>query len=96
MKLLSRRQIGILIAIALLLTLPLIAMQFTEEVNWTSSDFVVAAGLLLSIGLGIDIVLRKVKSTRYRLLLCAGVLFIGFLMWAELAIGLFGSPFAGS
>ena len=31
---------------ALLLALPLVAMQFTSEVNWTASDFVVMGAML--------------------------------------------------
>ena len=92
----NKRLTGILITIAALLCLPLIAMQFTEEVNWTLSDFVIMGILLLTVGLGIEFVLRKVKKTRDRILLCAGILFIFFLVWAELAVGIFGTPFAGS
>ena len=82
--------------IVLLLMVPLLAMQFTNEVNWTLSDFVVA-GILLSVtGLAIELVLRNVKSTKNRLIFCGIVLGIFLIIWAELAVGIFGSPFAGS
>ncbi|MGB4972677.1 MAG: hypothetical protein WBO32_08455, partial [Cyclobacteriaceae bacterium] len=52
--------------VGLLLLIPLVAMQFTNEVNWTFMDFIVAAILLMGTGLGIDFVLRKVERTPYR------------------------------
>lgn len=79
-----------------LLLIPLIAMQFTEEVNWSPGDFVVMGGLLFGTGLMIDLVLRKVKGTFPRIAICGLVLFVLLLVWAELAVGIFGSPFAGS
>lgn len=86
----------ILIAIAILLLLPIVAMQFTNEVNWTLFDFVVLALLLLGTGLVGELVLRKVKNQTGRIVLCVAVLLVFFLIWAELAVGLLGTPFAGS
>ncbi|WP_285269343.1 hypothetical protein [Kaistella rhinocerotis] len=81
---------------AMLLVLPLVAMQFTKEVNWTVSDFVIGGILLFGTAGIIDFVLRKVKSRRNRLILSVSVLLVLMLIWAELAVGLFGTPFAGS
>jgi len=92
----NKRLIGILVAIGLLLLLPLIAMQFTAEVHWTAADFLVAGGLLLSTGLGCEWMLRKVKNRQHRLLILMGILAVFFLVWAELAVGIFGTPLAGS
>lgn len=82
--------------IAILLSVPLIAMQFTQEVDWSLFDFMVMTVLLSGLGLLIELVLRKVKTLRNRLALCALVLLSGFLIWAELAVGIFGTPLAGS
>lgn len=92
----NKRLIIILIVVAVILTIPLVAMQFTTEVNWSLFDFVVAGILLLGTGLIIELILRNVKLLKHRILLSAIVLFILFLVWAELAVGLFGTPFAGS
>jgi hypothetical protein len=92
----NRRLIGIISAVGILLLIPLIAMQFSTEVNWTSSDFVVAAVLLLGTGLLVELVLRKVTTRRSRIILCGVILLVLFLTWAELAVGVFGTPFAGS
>lgn len=86
----------ILITVVFLLLIPLIAMQFTHEVNWGPLDFVVAGVLLLAAGLVIDLVLRKVKNTNYRIAIIIALLIALLLIWAELAVGIFGTPFGGS
>jgi len=91
----NRRLIGIMGAITVLLFIPLIAMQFSKEVNWNFLDFVVMGALLLATGLLCELVLRKVKTTKNRMLLCGAALFIFLLIWVELAVGIFGTPFAG-
>lgn len=93
----QHRRAGIaLLIIALLLLAPLIAMQFTDEVNWTLSDFVIAAILLLGTALVCELVMRNVTSIKPRIALIAAVLGVFLLVWAELAVGIFGTPFAGS
>ena len=86
----------IFITTALILSIPLVAMQFTKEVNWTLSDFAIAAVLLLGTGLAIELVIRYVKTRLWRTMLLAIILLLLFLTWAELAVGIFGTPFAGS
>lgn len=80
----------------LLLLIPLIAMQFSDEVNWTLFDFVVAAILLLGTGLVIEFVLRNVKKITHRIIICIIILAVLLLIWAELAVGIFGTPFSGN
>ncbi|WP_396192144.1 hypothetical protein [Flavobacterium sp.] len=87
----------ILLSIVLLLLLiPFVAMQFSNEVNWSVMDFVMAGILLFGTSLVIELVLRKVKSTKHRLLISGIILLLLFLLWAELAVGIFGSPIAGN
>lgn len=92
----DKRLTGIVFTVALLLLVPFIAMQFTTEVNWTGPDFLIAGVLLLGTGLLCELVLRKVTKTSHRLILCGAILVVLFLVWAELAVGIFGTPFAGS
>lgn len=92
----NKRLCSILLAVPVLLLIPFTAMQFTNEVNWDLKDFLAMGILLTGTALTIEMVLRKVKTPKYRLALCAGILIILFLVWAELAVGIFGSPFAGS
>lgn len=93
----KNNRLTIIFAIAsVILLLPLVAMQFTSEVNWSVFDFIVAGVLLFGTGGLIEFSLRKIKSIKQRVWIIAGILFILFLVWAELAVGLFGTPFAGS
>ncbi|MCJ8163796.1 hypothetical protein MKJ04_03015 [Pontibacter sp. E15-1] len=92
----TKRLIAIELGAALLLLIPLTAMQFTDEVTWTLSDFVVMGVLLLGTGLVCELVLRTVHNKDYRIGIIAVVLVALFLIWAELAVGIFGTPFAGS
>jgi ABC-type Mn2+/Zn2+ transport system permease subunit len=92
----NKRLIGIVLTVALLLLVPLIAMQFTEEVRWSLFDFVIMGVLLLGTGLMCELVMRKVKKKQHRIALCLALLAALFIVWAELAVGIFGTPFAGS
>lgn len=92
----NKRLTSILLSVPVLLLIPLIAMQFTKEVNWTLSDFVVMGALLAGTGLIVEFILRKVRNKNHRLMLCGVLLLLFFLTWAELAVGIFGTPFGGS
>ncbi len=92
----NKRLIIILTAIVILLLIPFVTMQFTDEVNWTIADFVIMGILLTGTGLLCEIIMRKVKTLKSRIILCGVILFVFFLVWAELAVGVFGTPFAGS
>jgi hypothetical protein len=91
------KTILILLSIVLLvLLIPFVAMQFTNEVNWSVMDFVMAGILLFGTSLVIELVIRKVKSNKHRILISGIILLLLFLLWAELAVGIFGSPIAGN
>lgn len=92
----NKRIVIIALIVLGLLSIPLIAMQFTNEVQWQATDFVVMGTLLLGVGIMIDWVIRKVGSLNSRILLIAALLFAFILVWAELAVGIIGTPFAGS
>ncbi|WP_020600867.1 hypothetical protein [Spirosoma panaciterrae] len=92
----NTRLTGILLAVAILLSIPFIAMQVTNEVNWSLFDFIVAGTLLLGTGLMCELVLRTVRKREYRIALVGAILLVLVLVWIELAVGIFGSPIAGS
>ena len=96
MTLQNKRLVGIVFGAGSLLLIPFIAMKLTSEVNWSGFDFIVACVLLLGTGLAIEVVLRIVKKLEYRLAICAAILVGLFIIWAELAVGLIGTRFAGS
>jgi hypothetical protein len=58
-------------------------------VNWTLPDFVGAGALLLGTGLMCELAIRKIKKIKYRIAICAVILAVLFLIWAELAVGIF-------
>lgn len=91
-----RRPLLIVLAVGLLLAIPRIAMQFTDEVHWTGSDFLVAGTLLLGTGLLAEGILRTFTKWRQRFAWLAALGLVLLLVWAELAVGVFGTPFAGS
>lgn len=86
----------IVVAVVFLLLIPLIAMQFTEEVKWNTNDFIIAGALLLGAGLLYELILRKVRKKNYRLIAYLLVLLLLVLTWLELAVGIFNSPWAGN
>lgn len=92
----NKRFMGILLIIVVLLCIPLIAMQFTNEVVWSLSDLIIAGILLLGTGIVIEVLARNVKEKRTRIGMIIGTLVVLFLVWTELAVGVFGTPFAGS
>ena len=89
-------RIKILQMVGLLLIIPLIAMQLTDEVEWSLFDFIIMGTLLLITGLMGEIIFKKVKKYKHRVILYVIVAIIFFLIWVELAVGIFGTPFAGS
>ncbi len=89
-------RIKILQMVGLLLIIPLIAMQLTDEVEWSLIDFIIMGTLLLITGLMGEIIFKKVKKYKHRVILYVVVAIIFFLIWAELAVGIFGTPFSGS
>jgi hypothetical protein len=92
----SKRLIIILSIALLILMTPLAGMQFSDQIKWTVFDFTIMGILLTGIGLLVELVLRKVSTPRNRILILSGVILLFFLIWAELAVGVFGTPWGGS
>ena len=51
---------------AVILLLPLVAMQFTDEVDWGVFDFVFAGVLLGGTGVLLELAVRKPRTIAYR------------------------------
>ena len=54
-----RSAVRVALGVAVVLSLPLIAMQFTDEVVWSLADFVLAGVLLATIGIALELALKK-------------------------------------
>ena len=93
---LSKKSISLVGGVtALLLLVPFIGMQVSNEVNWTLSDFLIGGAILFTFGLIIAFAFQNIRKRSTRILVVGLILLILLLLWGELAVGIFGSPFAG-
>lgn len=92
----KQRSIVIYSVAAAILVIPFVGMQFTKEIKWSGSDFLIAGILLFTTAFVIDFIMTKVKMESKRFLYIAAAVIVLILLWAELAVGIFGSPFAGN
>jgi hypothetical protein len=84
------RFVGWGVAAALLL-LPLLAMQFTPEVNWTASDFIVWGIMLGTVGGLFELAVRLSPLPSYRIGFGLALLGAFLVTWVNLAVGIVGS-----
>lgn len=91
----------------LILLLPLLAMQFNwqvpepgesrnSSVNWSLSDFTIMGSLTMGVGLTYELAIKKIGDRKRRILFAVALILAFLLIWAELAVGVIGTPFAGS
>ena len=78
-------------AAAVLLMLPAIAMQFTSEVDWDETDFIVMGVMLFAACGTCELAARASGNGAYRIgaVIAVGVAFL--TVWANLAVGMIGS-----
>jgi len=79
----------------LVLLMPLVGVIFFD-LDWSGFDFLVMALLILSLSILINLILYYTDSSKLKLLLIFIVAILFLLIWAELAVGIFGTPFAGN
>jgi hypothetical protein len=77
------------------LLVPLVGVIFFE-LDWSGFDFLVMTLLILSLSILINLILYYTDSSKLKLLLIFIVAILFLLIWAELAVGIFGTPFAGN
>lgn len=78
-------------AAAMLLLLPLLAMQFTEEVRWDAADFALFGAMLLIAGGAFELVVRATRRKRYRIAWGLSIAVVFVLLWLDAAVGIVGS-----
>jgi hypothetical protein len=76
---------------AALLAAPLVAMRFTNEVNWDETDFIFAGVLFGLVGLGFELVARASASWAFRGGAALAILSCFALVWVNLAVGMIGN-----
>lgn len=77
-------------AVVLILT-PLVAMQFTKEVNWDETDFIVAAIIFAIVGGLIEFAVRLSSNWYFRIGAMFAVLAGFMVIWSNLAVGMIGN-----
>lgn len=75
--------------IAALLLLPLVAMQFSDEVKWGGEDFLFAGALLVGAGALFELGARKIQNARRLVILTCSLAAAVFFIWLEAAVGIF-------
>ena len=76
---------------AALLLVPLAAMQFTNEVDWDGSDFIVMGAILAASCGAFELAMRACGSIAYRAATGIAVVATFLLIWVNLAVGIIGS-----
>ena len=92
----NKRLLIILLLIGVILMFPLIGSQINPEIKWTLNDFLIAGFILITGGLIVEFILRKIKKKSYKALLIVCIFAIIFLLFVEIAVGLFGTQWAGN
>jgi hypothetical protein len=76
---------------AALVLLPWLAMQVTDEVNWSPADFVIAGLLVAGVGAILEAAVRRTDSRCYRAAVAVALAAAFLLVWVNGAVGIIGS-----
>ena len=77
----------IALATGAVLLIPLVAMQFTDQVDWGVVDFIVMGALLFGAA-GLYVLVARRLPQKWRAV-CGAIVALAFLyIWAELAVGI--------
>jgi hypothetical protein len=85
-----------MLAAQLVLLVPLTAIMFSDEWDWKLPDFIIIGILLAGVGVAYQLIVTGVKNNTRQAAIGIVLAAAMILMWVELAVGIFGSPFAGS
>ena len=86
----------ILITVFFILMIPLVASQLNSDVNWDIQDYIIAGLILFGAGFLIHIAFNRLKTVKHRTIIIIVLFVLLLLLWAEMGVGIFGSPIAGS
>ncbi len=88
--------IKIILITLLILFVPYIGMQFSNEIKWTFFDFTMA-GFFIFVAISlINFLFYFLKNNKYKYWILGLFVLFFIIIWIELAVGIFNSPFAGS
>jgi hypothetical protein len=75
----------------LIFLLPLVAMQFTDRIDWDETDFAVIGAMLLGACGAYELAARVTRNSAYRAAVGVAVVAAFILVWMNLAVGIIGS-----
>jgi len=87
----SRWRIAAWATAAILLLLPLFAMQVTNEVAWDLADFAFAGVMIVGVGVAYELTVRMTRNTPYRAAVAVALAAGFILIWINLAVGIIGT-----
>jgi hypothetical protein len=87
----SRWRIAVWGTAALMLLLPLLAMQVTDEVDWDVADFAIFGAMLVGAGGTYELAARMTGNTAYRAAVGVAIAAAFILVWMNLAVGIIGT-----
>jgi len=87
----NKNIIRIALATAGILLVPFIAMQFTDEVNWSLFDFILMGCVLFGVGLAYELFARRSKKVTYKVAFGIGLVTAFLLFWVNGAVGIIGN-----
>ena len=73
----------------IILIIPLVGTILSDQFDWGILDFLVMGILLIIVGIALSAVSQKIKNSKKKLFYSLIILFVFFLIWAELAVGVF-------
>ena len=79
-----------------LLLLPFVSSLFNDQIDWDILDYSVMGSMIFTAISLFFYTNRKFKKTKSSYWIEIFILVIFLLLWAELAVGIFNTPFAGS
>jgi hypothetical protein len=83
--------VTVAIITGILLLIPFIAMQFSDEVNWSLFDFIFAGAIIFGFGTTYKLITRKIESNIYKIATGLFLIAIVLLVWVNGAVGILGT-----
>lgn len=90
-SIINKRHLFMALGILVILSIPFVAMQVTEEVNWSASDFILMALILSGIAAVYELAAHKSQLSSYRIAVGIGLLGLFLLFWVNAAVGIIGN-----
>lgn len=92
----NKRWLFFLAAAGLMMLIPLVTMPFSGRMQWSAFDFALIGVFFVVVAFALEVALKVFRRSTHKLEIAAIVGVAAAILWVELAVGLVGSPLAGS